>query len=334
MSYQSHNYLVCVRCFTFNQTQFIKDCLNGFTGQKTTFPYVCTIVDDASTDGEQNVINEYLQKNFDLEDKILARKEETEDYRLIFARHRTNINCNFAVLYLKYNHHSSKELKSRKLKYIAEWLDKAKYIALCEGDDYWTDSNKLQKQVDFLESHPDYGLVHANANSFFQETRRMVITKPIDNYKEKGFNDIIWRNPIITLTTLYRNDAVRGYDDFLNGTRFGIGDLPRWLYISYRYRVHFMNETVGVYRHVSGSASHGKTYDKRKKYLDDIFKVVSFFAEKYGVEDFDKLENRYHVNLFNEAFAFKKKNDAISEFKKIKHKTFRMYIKRIILLFT
>ena len=325
------DFKVRINCPTFNHASFIEDTMNGFCMQQTDFPYIAIIVDDASTDGEQAIINHYLHVHFDLEEKDVVCSEETDDYVLTFSRHKENKNCFFAVFLLKYNHFSQKKAK---WPYYLKLAKITKYIAICEGDDYWTNPLKLQKQVDFLEAHPDYGLVHAKADSYYQAAQKMVTAAPVDDYKEKGFNDIIWSNPIITLTALYRKDAIEGYGKSMKEIMFGIGDLPMWLYISHRYRVHFINETVGVYRHVNDSASHGKTYEKRKKYLNNIFKVVSFFAEKYGVEDFDKLENRYHVNLFNEAFAFKKKSDAINEFKKIKHKTFRMYIKRIIILFT
>ena len=317
---------VAILCTTYNHAPYILQSLEGFVIQKTDFPYAAIVIDDASTDKEPEVLWGFINTSLDAS---TIKKEETDDYIRVIARHKTNQNCIFVMIFLKYNHYQKKD----KRPYYKDWETAAQYIAECEGDDYWTDPNKLQKQVDFLESHPDYGLVHANANSFFQETKKMVIAKPVENYKEKGFNDIIWRNPVITLTALYRREAMEGYTDLLRGINFGIGDLPAWLYISHRYKVHFLNETVGVYRHVSGSASHGKTYEKRKKYLDDIFQVVTFFAEKYGVDDFDKLENRYHINLFNEAFAYKRKDDAISEYNKISTKNFRIYVKRFLLLF-
>ena len=62
---------VCVRCMTYNHSAFIEDAMNGFCMQRTNFPFVCIIVDDASTDSEQEVIKNYLQKNFLLEDKNL-----------------------------------------------------------------------------------------------------------------------------------------------------------------------------------------------------------------------------------------------------------------------
>ena len=320
-------YKLRILCMTYNHAHYIKDAMNGFCMQKTNFPFVAIIIDDASTDGEPNIISKYLEDHFDMAN---AQYDENDDAKRIAAIHKDNPNCHFLVIFLKYNFCSIKKSKSS---FYKDWAINVPYIAWCEGDDYWTNPHKIQKQVDFLEAHPDYGLVYAKADKYYQASEEMVTASPVDDYQEKGYNDIIWRNPITTLTALYRTKAVERFAEFRNGVKFGIGDLPTWLYISHRYRVHFMNETVGVYRHVSDSASHGKTYEKRKKYLDDIFKVVSFFAEKYGVEDFDKLENRYHVNLFNEAFAFKKKSDAISEFKKIKHKTFKMYVKRVILLF-
>ncbi|MBR4365861.1 MAG: glycosyltransferase family 2 protein, partial [Bacteroidaceae bacterium] len=83
------NFIVRVSCMTFNHAPYIEDAMNGFTMQETTFPFVCTIIDDASTDGEQEVIKKYLQEHFDLEDSSVVRNEETDDYVLTFARHKT-----------------------------------------------------------------------------------------------------------------------------------------------------------------------------------------------------------------------------------------------------
>ena len=91
--------MVHVTCITFNHAPYIVDAMNGFCKQKTTFQYVCTIFDDYSTDGEQEVIRKYLQEHFNLEDKSVVRNEETDDYLLTFARHKTNENCFFAVYY-------------------------------------------------------------------------------------------------------------------------------------------------------------------------------------------------------------------------------------------
>lgn len=148
-------YLVLVRCFTYNQATYIKDALNGFVMQQTTFPYIVAVVDDASTDGEQEVIHKYLEENFDLRDDSVAYTEETDYAHIIYAKHKSNNNCYIVVLFLKENHYSQKKAKSV---YLKEWSDKVKYHALCEGDDYWVDSLKLQKQADFMENHPSHSL--------------------------------------------------------------------------------------------------------------------------------------------------------------------------------
>ncbi|MCR5151648.1 MAG: hypothetical protein K6A98_00660 [Prevotella sp.] len=148
---KQYKWAVCTSCMTYNQSVYIEDALNGFTMQETNFPYVCIICDDASTDGEQDVIRNYLEQHFELDDKTVTRNEETEDYFLMFARHKTNHNCFFAVLFLKYNHYGKKS----KFPYISKWMDNSKYLAMCEGDDYWTAPQKLQMQVDYLETHPN-----------------------------------------------------------------------------------------------------------------------------------------------------------------------------------
>ena len=91
---------VCCRCFAFNQAKYITDAMNGFTMQQTQFPFVCTIVDDASNDGEQEVIKKYVEENFDFSEGSDAYHKETDYAFITYAQHKTNKNCYFAVLYL------------------------------------------------------------------------------------------------------------------------------------------------------------------------------------------------------------------------------------------
>ena len=196
------NFMVSVSCMTFNHAEYIVDAMNGFTIQETTFPFVCTIIDDASTDGEPEVIRNYLQENFDLEDKAVVRNEETDDYVLCFAQHKTNKNCYFAVLWLKYNHYS---IKKTKRPYISRWLDNSKYIAMCEGDDYWTYSNKLQEQIAILESHSHYSATTTNAS-----VMRPFSMKPFGSSKNRviyEMKEIVPRRQFHTATIVYRNTS-------------------------------------------------------------------------------------------------------------------------------
>ena len=274
----SSNYLVCVSCSTFNHAKYITDALNGFSIQKTTFPYVCTIVDDASTDGEQDIILGYLREHFNLEDKNTVREEETDDYKLHFAQHKTNDNCFFAVLYLKYNHYS---IKKEKLPYIAEWLGTSKYTALCEGDDYWTDPLKLQKQTDFLETNPDYGMVYSGHGRYIQKENRFVEGVNVS----QTFNDLLVSNKIATHTVLFRTSLHLKYKKEIWPTavrrQWKMGDTPKWLFIMAQSKAKYMPDIMGVYRQLDNSACHFTSYKKDRDFWISHYDMSLFFAKQY-----------------------------------------------------
>ena len=157
---QEYKYMVATRCFTFNHAPYIEDAMNGFAMQETTFPVVTLIIDDASTDGEPEVIQKYIAEHF----QSPYRVEETEYANIICAKHKTNANCDFVVFLLKYNHYSIK--KNRQV-YRNRWAEQSKYMAICEGDDYWIDNMKLQKQVVFTIKIFQYPHSYYNIKNLF-----------------------------------------------------------------------------------------------------------------------------------------------------------------------
>lgn len=237
---------------TFNQSAYIEDAMNGFTMQETTFPYVCTIIDDASTDGEQEVIRKYLQEYFDLEDKTMVTNEETDDYVLLFAQHKANKNCYFAVLFLKYNHFS---IKKSKHPYIKEWTDAVKYIAYCEGDDYWLDKNKLQRQVDFLEAHPDYTLFFHNALVRYQD--RNLPDRLISTFKTGDFNTTMlfekWQLPLASV--LLRKSVLES-EDYKDLSKSVHGGFLLFLASTKTGKVYGLSQCLSVYRKNAGGVSN------------------------------------------------------------------------------
>lgn len=136
--------LVSICCVTYNHAPFIRKCLNGFLMQETSFSVEILIHDDASTDGTDGIIREYADK---YPEKIFPLFEEQNQY-----------SQGVKVDFFNYNR------------------ARGKYIAYCEGDDYWTDPLKLQKQVDFLESHSDYSVCFHNYSSY--DTEANVIVSP------------------------------------------------------------------------------------------------------------------------------------------------------------
>ena len=196
-----HSFKVYVWCNTFNQASYIKDTMDGFCMQQTNFPFVCMIMDDASTDGEPEVIKQYLHDYFDIE-----WTKETDDYHLTLARHQENKNCYFAVYLLKYNHYSIKKLRLRYYKELADDID---YVALCEGDDYWTDAHKLQKQADALDANPQATLVYTNFQTIDGEgnpiSRPFIKDFPGRSHSGDNLPTLLrYGNYIMVLTTMYR----------------------------------------------------------------------------------------------------------------------------------
>lgn len=241
----SYQWKVCVKCMTYNQSNYITAAMNGFTMQQTTFPYVCCIVDDSSTDGEKEVIKQYLQDNFDLENKSVVRNEETDDYILTFAQHKVNKNCYFAVLYLKYNHYGKKS----KLPYYEEWQNSAKYIAICEGDDYWIDEQKLQIQVDYMDIHPECTMT-CNRSKLFSVKDGKYIG---EQYCRKGDGLL---NPIdvINRTGLYISTCSIVYRPFIKVNYPGycvkckVGDYPLQIMAAMKGNIYYFDDVMSVYR--------------------------------------------------------------------------------------
>ena len=255
MKAQEYKYMVGVVCMTFNQSKYILDALNGFVMQKTSFPYVVMVVDDASTDGEQKIIKDFISEQFDINDTKIAYEEETDYAYITYARHKTNLNCYIVAIYLKENHHSSRK---KKLPYLTHWRDYSKYEALCEGDDYWIDSYKLQKQVDFMEMNSEYTMCHTSFRYYYESQQKFLKSKDIlinQSIINKGltYENILTNYRIQTVTVLYKHsykNILSQEDPFLYGSGyFLMGDTPLWYGLFKKGKIGFIPDITSVYRH-------------------------------------------------------------------------------------
>ena len=224
---------VTVSCMTYNQSKYITDAMNGFTMQQTSFPFVCTIVDDASTDGEQEVIRKYVEDNFDFSEGSVAYHKETDYAHITYAQHKTNKNCYFAVLYLKENHYSKHKDKSP---YLKDWRDGVEYMAICEGDDYWIVPDKLQVQYDMLLKAPNAMMVYTDYQTV-DEYGNKILRKQYEIYKRKSISGdilplLLQGNFPLTCTILIRKKIMESslyknmpsfydYGLFLTAASFG-----------------------------------------------------------------------------------------------------------------
>lgn len=255
------DFLVRVNCTTFNHSKYIREALDSFCMQETSFPFVCTIIDDASTDGEQEILKSYLQEHFDMDNKEVVREEEYDTHTLIYAQHQENKNCFFAVILLKYNHYS---IKKPKHPYAEEWKTST-YCASCEGDDFWTSPHKLQRQVNYMESHPNHSLCfHANysLNSNGEKRKHIPYKKDVEVLPMSdiilGGGSLMATNSMLYLQQLYLKKA-----DWAKGCP--VGDTPTMLTLAEKGKVGYINEIMSCYRVAAeGSWTQRVLYDKKQ----------------------------------------------------------------------
>lgn len=298
-------YMVHIDCITYNHAPYIEDAMNGFCMQKTSFPFVATIIDDSSTDGESEIIKNYLNENFDM---AHARTWETDDAYFIEATHKENLHCTFAVVLLKYNFW---EAKKSKKPLIAEWADNVKYTAICEGDDYWTSSEKLQIQVDFLENHPDYSMCFHDVNIKAEKGREWYdVFGILEDRDYTGMGNLVtWSVP--TASIVCRREI---YLTCPTNPKFTMGDNVLILHCSRNGTVRCIPKKMGVYRLTPTSWIGGQS-DKvqRYKYISHYYGLMEEFEECRCEMIYKILEGQY----FQLLTILKREGDK-AEFEKIK----------------
>lgn len=289
------NYMVLVCCYTFNHSVYISDALNGFTMQHTNFPYVVVMVDDASNDGEQEVIKEYIGLNFE----IPIFTKDTDYAQIIYTQHKTNKNCYIAIYFLKENHYSKKK---KKAPYIQPWRNKCKYEALCEGDDYWVDPLKLQKQVDFLEANPECSISFCKVQCVSANNMKLNQTIPFNSNIKKGIVTLAdyireeFRNGYWTFHTssfVFRSDLLLGYSKIIQNEfrKFPYGDMPILLYCLLNGNGCYISDIGSCYRMLSGGYNSKINTDKN-------FKISQERKLIYALRDFDRYTNYlYHKDV-------------------------------------
>lgn len=218
---------VSIAVTTYNMDGYIAQALDSWLMQKTTFPFEIVVCDDGSTDRTREIISGYQKKNHHI--------------RLICTGHIGKMP-NFI--------RSMQECRGR-------------YISLCDGDDYWIDEYKLQKQYDFMERNPDFSSCFTNSwviDSVSGE-RKIAKTQLWDVADSEGFllhrdNDNIQMSPGHTSTFFFRNGLIRQYPGWMYGDV--MTDFPTFMLVSRFGKSKFINECTSVYRHrPDGASSNG-----------------------------------------------------------------------------
>ena len=248
--------MVSIRCITYNHEPYIRQCLEGFVMQKTNFRFEAIVHDDASTDGTAAIVREYAEKYPDIIKPIL----ETENQ---YSKHDGSLNR------------------------IMMESCTGKYIAFCEGDDYWIDPLKLQKQVDFLESHSDYGMVFTDYQVLNEKDGRVVQRRcqiPIVNDDDLKWKILTQKELLIGTATLMGRNSLHqqikeikeDFDGFL------MGDTQLLFHFSRLSKIYCIKDITAVYRKHLGGATGGGSLTKSLTFSESVIKMKIFLAQKYN----------------------------------------------------
>lgn len=289
----TNSYKVIVWCITYNHSKYIVDALNGFAMQQTNFPFACIVMDDASTDGEPEVLKDWLQKECDMAN---AESYDLELANVIIVPHRVNVNCTMAVYYLKRNLYDEENLK---LDLLQDWAIHCEYIALCEGDDYWTDSKKLQIQADCLDAHPEVDMCshsYREVSAITGETINTICRKKKDcviPVEDVIINDGNFFATNSLFFRAYIENNVPAFRQYLNI------DYSLSIHGALRGGIYYINHEMSAYRlNVTNSwSSHF--------FLDDSFRIQHFATLFCMLDILDKEQNnRFHKYI--EAYKIQK----------------------------
>lgn len=258
--------LVSICCITYNHEKFIKDAIEGFLMQKTDFPFEILVHDDASTDETPDILREYQEKHPDL-------------FRIVFQT----------------ENRYSRGLKNTPLLYN---MARGKYIALCEGDDYWTDPLKLQKQVDFLEAHPECSLCcHRVLYKYEDAEEKNYLFPDFEENKIFEKQEFYGKYFSATCSVVFRNFQVSDLIKFMQG--FLVGDLPLYYFYMQLGNFGYLSEAMGVYRmHDLSLWFPRSVYQKNLGLFDTYLKIRSRLKIR-GSSKLDKMILSFGLKTLN-----------------------------------
>jgi len=265
------NPLVSVLMITYNHERYIGAAIEGVINQKTDFPFELIIGEDCSPDNTRAVALDY-------------QKRYPHIIRVIVSDRNVGMHLN------------SKRMEKRV---------RGEYIAVCEGDDRWSDQTKLQKQITFLEQHPDYGAICTSCEI---EKNGVVAgrTPGIDEECDVELAHLLFANIIPTLTVCCRRSVSERYwlemGKVFRDER--MGDLPLWCWMSLHSKIRYIPACTAVYRHLEESASHSLSEEKQHQFAVSAMRIRAYFLASVAPAVRRKLVSAWVVALMPNMLRF------------------------------
>jgi len=239
----SENPLVSVLLITYNHDKFIAQAIKSVLMQQVNFKYEIVIGEDCSTDGTKDIVIDY-------------QKKYSDRIKLLLQEKNAGMHKNFIDTY---------------------YSCRGKYIALLEGDDYWTDPYKLQKQVEFLEKHPDYAICFHNMQIIYEDDLHMNRLSNINQQEITNIENLASGNYIYTASCIFRKYLSEIPDWFY---QCPVGDYPLHL-LNARYgKIKFIDEVMGIYRVHKGGIWEIKSDSFRMEKWIEMLEMIRYKFNK------------------------------------------------------
>jgi glycosyltransferase involved in cell wall biosynthesis len=247
--------LVSITCITYNHEQFIKQCLDGFLMQRTNFPFEIVLYDDASTDQTSRTIRDYADRNPSIFNVNISDVNQ-------YSRGVRGINAKYNIPRCR-----------------------GKYIALCEGDDYWTDPYKLQKQVDLLEANPEYSSVFTKYELFCEQEKEIRQSSVFENINLDNYEITLknFLNPYLihTSTVLFKYKSIKNKIRNM-GSKNYCKDIFLFALFLEEGPGFFLKESTSVYRIHSNGVWSGQTAIKNlESNCETLRHMNRYFQQRY-----------------------------------------------------
>lgn len=240
--------LVSVCMTTYNHERFLAQAIESILEQQAPFGVELVLGEDCSTDSTRALCEEYAAKYPGC--VRLVTSAENVGWRANYRR--TIAAC------------------------------RGRYIAMCDGDDWWCDPHKLRKQVELLESDPGLGMCYTRTERFYQHTG---VSKPFPPEVSDDFGRMAFSNPVDNCCALARRDLIERYYAEVRPDlhpEWLTDDQPMWLWFSLHSRIGFVDAVTAVHRVLVDSVSHSAQYRKRIGFMDSIYDIGIWFDGRYG----------------------------------------------------
>lgn len=234
--------LVSVFVAAYNHAKFIEDALKGFLIQETNFRVEVLINEDCSTDNTAEILKRYEKEHPDL----------------------------FKVIYQTVNQYSQ---GIKPFFHILPKIAKGKYIAICEGDDYWTDPLKLQKQVDFLGANEEYGICGHKTLELNEINKEHSVFPSIEANHIYTIHDYIQSNYTATCSIVFRNNKLLG--SLSQNAIFGDWYIAIFSMYNHNEKLFVLNDVMATYR-IHSNGAHGFLKNSKKGLIRAYLMHISF----------------------------------------------------------